>query len=189
MNIKYLAVLPLIVIGVLGWFFWSKNTPKPTVSLGKPSIQSQIQDIKAVQTNPDTGEIEYTLTAKSLTQSQNGQSELLEVAMDWTPDKISSYLITAKKATFDQNTGEFEFGGGFKMTQHSHNRTMILVGETLTGNTKSKLIASNTPLTIKEADNSFYASAMMADLNSKEYQFLGIKTTFTPPVRQDKALF
>lgn len=194
MNSKYLAVLPLIVIGVLGWFFWSKNTPKPAVSLGKPSIQSQIQSIKAVQTNPDTGEIEYTLTAESLTQNTDGQSELLNVTMDWTPDTLTSYLITAKRAMFDQTTGDFEFGGGFELRRSTKNSPaqdtlMTLTGDTLMGNTKDKVIASHLPLTVKEAGNSFYASAMTADLKSKDYQFLGIKTTFTPPARQDKALF
>lgn len=188
-KFKYLAILPLLVICAVGAYFLSKNTPKPTVPTAKSEIHSQISDIKAVQTNPDTGEIEYTLTAKSLTQSANGQDELLEVTMDWTPDQQSHYTITAGRAIFDQQTGEFDFGGGFVLTQHANDKVMTLKGDNLFGNTKSKQIHSPTPLTITEGDNQFFAKSMQGDLTDKTYQFFGITISFMPPKRQEQALF
>lgn len=189
MKNKYLALFPLLIIVVLGWYFLGKNTPKPNISLQKPNIQSQVEGITAVQTNPQTGEIEYTLTAKSLTQNIHGQNELIDINMDWTPDKTSSYTITAKRAYLDQNTGEFEFGEGFSLQQHNQDNAITLTGEILTGNTKTKKIHSQTPLTITQGANKFFAKSMTADLTTKDYEFFGIDTTFTPPTRQDKALF
>lgn len=189
MKIKYLIILPLLVVCVFGWYFLGKSTPKAEVTLSKPNIHSQIDGIQAIQTNPDTGETEYTLTAKSLTQSTNGQDTLHDVVMDWTPDVISQYTITAKQATFNQNTGDFEFDGGFSLHQHSQTGNMTFTGNTLTGNTKNKLIHSDTPLSITQDNRKFYATSMTADLASKDYQFFGIDISFMPSERQDKSLF
>lgn len=189
MKIKYLVVLPLLVMCVLGWYFLGKNTPKTEVALGKPNIHSQIDGIQAIQTNPDTGKIEYTLTAKSLAQSTNGQDALYDVVMDWIPDAISQYTIIAKQATFNQNTGDFEFDGGFSLHQHSQTGDMTLTGSTLIGNTKNKLIHSNAPMNITQGHHKFKAMSMMADLTTKDYQFFGIDISFMPSERQDKPLF
>lgn len=188
-KFKYLAILPLLLVAGFAMYFLSKNTPKFTPTLAKPEIQSQINDIKAVQTNPSTGEIEYTLRAKSLTQTANGQDELIDVVMDWTPNKDSHYTIKASRAIFEQKTGDFDFGGGFSLTWHAKDGVTTLTGDGLLGNTKSKQIQSLRPLTVQQGQNRFVASSMRGDLMTKDYQFFGIQVEFLPPVRQQQSLF
>lgn len=188
-KINHLAILFLLLVAGFGVYFFTKNTPKPAIPVAKAKIQSQISDIRAVQTNPDTGEIEYTLTAKSVTQNTTGQDELLDVVMDWTPDKDSHYTIKAGRAVFEQKTGEFDFGGGFVLAWHAKDGVMTLTGENLLGNTKSKKIYSQTPLTVIQGHNQFFAKSMQGDLMHKDYQFFGVQLSFVPPIRQEQALF
>ena len=42
-----------------------------------PTVDSEVTQIKAIQTDPKTGATEYTLTADSLIQNANGQDEML----------------------------------------------------------------------------------------------------------------
>ena len=64
MNVRILSVLGVMVIMVAAWFFYQED-PKiePTVPT-KPDVSYEVTEIKAVQTNEETGETEYTLTAK-----------------------------------------------------------------------------------------------------------------------------
>ncbi len=192
MNIKIIAVLSVLVMVAVGWYYWNQDDQKPKVELAKPDISLEVTDIKAVQTNPQTGEIEYTLTAKSLVQnSATGKDELKDVVMDWNPNTGMTYTMTASTATFDQNTGEFVFGEGFEMVRHAidDKPALVLKGSLLTGNTKTKLIASSSPLKVTQGESIFEAQSVQGDLNTGMYEFGRISTEFTAPKRTDKPLF
>lgn len=198
MNIKLLAVISLVfLIGAGGFFITQKNnTPKP--SLPKPDIVSEISKIKAVQTNPATGEIEYTLTAQSLTQNADGMAILNDVIMDWTPSGTTQtenqerYTIKAVSATLDDKTGDFVFKDGFELIRHATpatNKAMTITGGILIGNHKTKLINSQNPLQIYQDGNEFKAQGFRADLNTQVYDFYNISMLFSAPAHRETPLF
>lgn len=192
MNNKILAVLAVVGLAIAVWFFNHNKSETPTIELAKPEISSEVTDIKAVQTNPETGEVEYTLIAKSLIQnSQTGQDELIDVTMDWQPPNGQMYHIIAKRATLNQTTGELKFQEGFELVRDAidDKPKMVMQGGILLGNTNDKKIWSDEPLTIIQGDDKFTAEAMQADLALGEYEFSKIMIEYNAPERVNKPLF
>lgn len=190
-GIKLFALMSLLLFAIAAWYFVSQRSQSNSPSIGSPTISSEVTNIRAVQTNPETGEIEYELTAQSLIQNTSGKDELKEVVMDWTPNSGQHYTIRADTATLEQATGDFVFKDGFILTRHANadNKEMILKGGALTGNTKSKLIASDAPLDVTQDGHQFNAQSMQGDLNTGDYQFNQITIAFNPVQRVDQALF
>lgn len=191
MHTKIFAVFALALVGVVGWYYFSQNQPIITPTLSTPNIHSQVSKIHAIQTHADTGEIEYQLTANALVQNAQGNDELQEVIMHWTPTAHDHYTIVAKVATLTKKTGDFVFGQGFILTHHANamQPALVISGNTLTGNTKTKLISSQSPLNITQGDNQFTAKQLQADLKTGDYDFYDIHMQFAAPVRTDKPLF
>lgn len=190
MNGKIVALIAFVCLAVAGWLFYY-NQPKPTVvSAPKADIKSQISDIRASQTNPDTGQIEYTLTAKTLTQDNNGQNVLSDIMLVWTPSQTQTYQMTSSTANLDETTGDMLLKDGFTfLTQSQDSVPIKITGGVLTGNTKTRQIKSDDMLEVHQGDNFFYAKGMTADLNAGEYAFFGVTAEFTAPKRTDKPLF
>lgn len=182
------ALFVLVGIGIIWHLIPAQERPQKVQS--DPKVASEIKGISALQTNPNTGEVEYRLQAVRLTQSTTGQNILEEVQMVWTPTKETHYTITANLATFDEQTGDFVFYDGFRLQRQSDETApLLLVGDTLRGNTKTKLIKSDTPLQVTQDQHQFLAQAMTGDLSTKEYDFYRVMAEFNPPVRKDTALF
>ena len=59
-----------------------------------PTVDSEVTQIKAIQTDPKTGATEYTLTADSLIQNANGQDEMLGATIHWQPPQGETYTLT-----------------------------------------------------------------------------------------------
>lgn len=202
MDIKIFALIAVGLIVVAGLLFVDQTDKKDTPTLPKPTVISEVQKIRAVQTNPDTGEVEYTLTANAMTQNTDGTNVLSDVVMDWTPPRphpdsdpnanpdgkgTEHYTIRASTASLDDKTGDFVFDKGFEFVHHSTPTT--ITGGTLTGNTKTRLLKSQSPLTITQGDSEFTAQGFGADLNTAVYEFYQIAMTFNTPERTDKPLF
>lgn len=173
------------------WFFYQEDVEvKPTVP-AKPEVSYEVTDIKATQTNPQTGQIEYTLTAKSLVQ-ENGQEYMIDANMDWQASASQSYHLTASRITLNQDTGDMVINEGFELSKKDtadNQSAMVIQGEILTGNTKTKQVSSDKPIKITQANHSFEAQSFEADLSAGEYQFKQIAIQFDPTERQDKPLF
>ncbi|MDO5652097.1 MAG: LPS export ABC transporter periplasmic protein LptC [Moraxella sp.] len=192
MNIKILSVVAVVLLVGALWFYNTHQDDSPAVALAKPDISSEVTEIKAVQTNAETGETEYMLTAKSLVQNQaTGQDEMLDAVMDWQPPNGESYTITTAKAVLNQATGELVFSAGFVLTRKAteDKPEMVMQGSQLLGNTKTYKVWSDEALDIKQGDDNFTAEAMQADLAAGEYEFSRIAIEFTAPERVDKTLF
>ncbi len=191
MNGKILALIALIAFALAVWLF-NYNRPD-TVSITAPNadIRSEVSDITASQINPQTGKIEYTLTAKSLIQNQAGQNELKEMVMTWTPPSGEIYEIKSATAILDDKTGDMMLTDGIVFTKKASDQKndMIMTAQGLTGNTNTRQIQSTSAVHVVQGGNEFSAQSMAADLNSGDYEFLNIVTEFTPPARDNKALF
>lgn len=189
MDAKVFTLVAISLVVGLGLYFFNQEDDNPSLAPPKPTIISEVQKIKAVQTNPTTGDIEYTLTAQSLTQNTDRTNTLNDVVMDWTPtgEPPERYTISAKNARLDNETGDFVFENGFEFVRHS--TPLTIKGGVLVGNTKSKLLESQSPLTIEQHNNAFTAQGFSGDLNSQVYDFYKISIDFSPPSRQDKPLF
>ena len=191
MNVKILGVLGLIAILVATWFFYSEETEVKPALPSAPTASYEVSNITAVQTNPETGATEYTVNAESLVKNANGQDELRNATIDWQPPAGESYRLSAERATLDQATGELRLINGFKLVRKatSDKPEMVIQGNNLSGNTKTRLLNSDEPLVVTQGTDSFKAKGFESDLVSGEYVFKQIEVLFNPPKRQDKALF
>lgn len=70
MNLKILSVLGVMAFMVGAWFFYKEDVNIEPAVPSAPAVSYEVTEIKAVQTSPETGEIEYTLTADSLAKKQ-----------------------------------------------------------------------------------------------------------------------
>ena len=79
----------------------------------------------------------------------------------------------------------------FQLTRKSTNDKpdMVLIGENLIGNTKTRMVQSQNPITVTQGDDSFTAEGFTADLARGEYEFNKIQTIFNPPQTKDTPLF
>ena len=194
MNTRVLIVIALIIAGLAGWFFKQQGEITPPVNIETSDVDYEATDIKAVQTN-EQGETEYELSAESLTHNPTtNQDEMKGITMNWEPSDEQRYRIEAGTAAISQQTGELSLSGGFSLVSEgkaaSANVDPIKVtGATLKGNTKSGQVYSNEPVKVEQGLNRFEASSMKANLETGEYEFGQIAVSFTPPDRQDKALF
>ena len=194
MNTRVLIVLALIIAVIAGWFFKQQGEITPPVSMEPTDVDYEATDIKAVQTN-EKGETEYELSAESLTHNPvTNKDEMKGITMNWEPSDEQRYRIEAGTAAISQQTGELSLSGGFSLVSEgkaaSANVDPIKVtGATLKGNTKSGQVYSNEPVKVEQGMNRFEASSMKANLETGEYEFGQIAVSFTPPDRQDKALF
>lgn len=177
---KKLALIALVVAFFATWYGIKTNAPS-TPTVARPEISSQLQDISAKQTNPTTGEIEYTLTAQSMTQNINKQSVVKNITMHWQATPQTHYTITAHTAHFDQTTGQFNFLNGFHLKQNQQNPSpLTLTGDRLNINTQTKHIKSDHPINVTLGNHRFNAQAMMADINKQLYDFSTISASFAP---------
>lgn len=191
MNGKILAVIALVAIVLALWLF-NHNRPQDIgITAPNADIQSEVSDITASQINPETGKIEYTLTAKSLIQNQSGQNELKEMVMTWTPPSGEIYEIKSATAILDDKTGDMTLTDGTVFSKKASASTdeMIVTAEGLIGNTKTRQIQSTSAIHVSQGSHQFKAQSMTGNLNSGDYEFTNIATEFMPPVRNDKALF
>lgn len=190
MNIKILISLSLLIIVLAVWYFNKQEVViAPTVPTA-PTSSYEITQIKAIQTSPETGQTEYTLTADSLVKNADGKDEMINAKMDWTPPASQSYSLTAARAILE-DTGELSLSEGFTLTRRGDNARpdMVMAGMTLVGNTKERTVRSDTPLTVVQGDDKFEAQGFSANLATGEYEFYQIQMLFDPPARNDKPLF
>lgn len=191
MNVRILSVLGVMALAVATWFFYKEDVEiKPAVPEA-PVASYEVTEIKAVQTNPETGETEYTMIADSLVQNAKGEDELIKATINWQPPQGEKYTLTAERATLDQNSGDLALNQGFRMVREAtaDKAEMVIVGNSLTGNTKSRLLQSAEPLTITQGSDSFRAQGFQVNLDSGDYEFHNIEVQFDAPKRQDKPLF
>lgn len=180
-----------MVIMVAAWFFYQED-PKiePTVP-AKPDVSYEVTEIKAVQTNEETGETEYTLTADSLVQNASGEDEMLGAVMNWQPPEGEKYSIEAKRAVLEQSTGDMALSDGFTLTREAvdNKPKLVIKGNKLSGNTKSRMLSSDEPLTVVNGEDRFKAQGFSANLQTGEYEFSKIEVLYNSAPRQDKSLF
>lgn len=195
MKFKFLVVCSLVALVLATYFFRTQNDDTPAPSLAKPDISAEVSGIRAVQTNEQTGEIEYELTAERLTQnSKTGRDELHQARLLWSPiddnSKSAQYEILAPLAYLDNKTGNFVFEQGFSLHKTEPNHpNLTLKGEILMGNLKEKTLKSDEPLNLTQGDEHFTANGFLADLKTGIYEFQEVRTEFAPPQRKDKPLF
>ncbi|OBX52361.1 LPS export ABC transporter periplasmic protein LptC [Moraxella nonliquefaciens] len=191
MNLKIISVLGVMALMVGVWFFYKEDVKiEPTVP-SAPTVSYEVTEIKAVQTNPKTGEIEYTLMADSLIKNSAGMDEMRNAKMDWTPPNSETYHLEASLASLEQTTGDLLLQEGFVLVRQGDDTKpkMTIKGDLLTANTKQYQVASNKPISITQGADSFIAQGFTGDLQTGEYEFYHIQMEFTPPKRVDKSLF
>lgn len=191
MNIRILSVLGVMALAVASWFFYKEDVEiKPAVPT-VPEAAYEVTEIKAVQTNPETGETEYTVTAESLVQDANGNDEMKNATVRWQPPSGDRFVVTAQRAALNQETGDLHLSHGFRLEREagSNQPAMVIAGNKLTANTKTRIVSSSEPLTVQKGNDSFKAGAFTANLQTGEYAFDHIEVLFTPPKRDDKPLF
>ena len=191
MNLKILSVLGVMALMVGVWFFYKEDVKiEPTVP-SAPTVSYEVTEIKAVQTNPKTGEIEYTLRADSLIKTSARMDEMRNAKMDWTPPNGQSHYLEANLAILEQTTGDLLLQEGFVLVRQGDDTKpkMTIKGDLLTANTKQYQVASNKPISITQGADSFIAQGFTGDLQTGEYEFYHIQMEFTPPKRVDKSLF
>lgn len=191
MNAKILAVLGVMALMVAAWFFYKEDAKvEPTIPKAA-DVSYEVTDIKAVQTNAETGQTEYTLTAESLVQNNQGEDEMLNAKMEWQPPQGEHFFLEANRASLSQQTGDIKLNQGFILTRkgNAHKVDMIIKGEYLIGNTKTRTVSSDKAITINQGEDSFVAQSFRANLQTGEYEFDSIEVQFNPPPRTDKPLF
>ncbi|MBS9779512.1 MAG: LPS export ABC transporter periplasmic protein LptC [Moraxellaceae bacterium] len=190
MKNKLLFAFAVLVAVIAGWFFGHKAKIEPPVKISAPEIDYEATDIQAVQTN-EKGETEYEVNAKSLSHNnKTNKDELVDVTMDWQPNENSKYQITSGLSDFNQETGKITMSKGFKLVSKQENaEPIVIVGESLTGNTKLKQVTSDKPIRFKQGDNQFQANGMKANLETGDYEFDHIQIDFNPSERFDEPLF
>lgn len=192
MKIKIIALIVGLAV-IMAGFLVGQTKKEPRPALPKPTITSEVSKIKAAQTSPETGDVEYTLEASSLTENIDGTSQLNEVVMHWTPlingAKVQ-YTLSAQRASLDKDSGEFVFDNGFTLIKHTDDiQELNITGGTLLGNTKTKRLVSQNPILVNQAGNEFNAQGFDADLNEAIYNFHQIQMSFRPPKTQETPLF
>ena len=191
MNLKIISVLGVMALMVGVWFFYKEDVKiEPTVP-SAPTVSYEVTEIKAVQTNPKTGEIEYTLMADSLIKNSAGMDEMRNAKMDSTPPNGQSHYLEANLAILEQTTGDLLLQEGFVLVRQGDDTKpkMTIKGDLLTANTKQHQVASNKPISITQGADSFIAQGFTGDLQTGKYEFYHIQMEFTPPKRVDKSLF
>lgn len=192
MNAKILAVLGVMALAVATWFFYQEDVEIKPATPSAPDVSFEVTGIKATQTNPETGQIEYTLTAESLVQ-RDGQEYMHNAQMDWQPPTGERFHIQANYLSLNQQTGEMTITQGFtfgrKNKDDDPKHELLIRGESLAGNTKTKIITSEQAVSITQANNSFDAQSFVANLQDGEYEFRQIAIQFDPPKRTDAPLF
>ncbi|WP_049236041.1 LPS export ABC transporter periplasmic protein LptC [Moraxella canis] len=191
MNFRILSVLGVMALAVAAWFFYQEDVEVKPALPEAPTVDSEVTQIKAIQTDPETGETEYTLTADSLVQNANGQDEMLGAIIHWQPPQGETYTLTADRATLDQGSGELRLSQGFRLVRAAtaDKPEMIIEGLSIIGNTKDRTVSSQEALTVQQGMDSFKAQGFRANLQTGEYEFDRIEVLFDAPKRQNKALF
>lgn len=191
MNAKILGVLGVMALMVAGWFFYKEGAKIEPTLPSTPSVSYEVAQISATQTNPETGEVEYTLTADSLAKNSAGVDELKNAKIEWTPPNSEKYHLTASLASLEQTTGDLLLKEGFTLVRAGREGKpdMSITGNLLTGNTKARHVESREPVKVMQGDDDFVAQGFRADLQTGEYEFYRIQVQFAPPKRTDKPLF
>ncbi|OBX49159.1 LPS export ABC transporter periplasmic protein LptC [Moraxella nonliquefaciens] len=191
MNLKIISVLGVMALMVGAWFFYKEDVKIEPAVPSAPTVSYEVTEIKAVQTSPETGEIEYTLTADSLIKNSAGMDEMRNAKMDWTPPNGQSHYLEANLAILEQTTGDLLLQEGFVLVRQGDDTKpkMTIKGDLLTANTKQYQVASSEPISVTQGADSFMAQGFTGDLQTGEYEFHRIQMEFAPPKREDKPLF
>lgn len=185
MNVRILSVLGVMVIVVVAWFFYQEEPRiEPTVP-ARPDVSSEVIKIKAVQTNEKTGEAEYTLTADSLIQNANGEDEMLGMVMHWQSPQGEKYVIEAKRAVLEQETGDMVITDGFTLMREAvgGKPKLVIRGSKISGNTRLRVLLSNEPLTVVNGRDSFKVQGLNANLHTGKYEFRNIEVLYNSVLR------
>ena len=190
-NAKILGVLGVMALMVAAWFFYKEDVKVKPALPSVPDVSYEVTDIKATQTNAQTGQTEYTLTAQSLVQNNQGEDEMVNAQLEWQPPKGEHFHIQAQRIGLNQQTGDMKLSQGFILTRKGNDQKadMVIQGEYLTGNTKNRTVQSNQPITVVQGEDTFDAQGFRANLQTGEYEFDKISLQFNPPKRADKPLF
>lgn len=191
MNNKYFFIIAILIAIMAVWIFKDVGEVKQPVSIRQTNVDAEVTDVQAIQTN-EAGETEYQLQADSVIRDESSNLDRIQgLQIDWQPSTEQAYTLTAQQASMNQQTNRFEITGGFKLTGNLPNgeKHIVMIGESLEGNSKDRLLTSQQPVKVSQADNTFTAQTMQANLNTGEFEFGQIEVVFTPSLRQDKALF
>lgn len=191
MNNKIFFLIIVILLIGTGWFFGKNTSIESPIKVETPEVDYEATGIKAIQTN-EQGETEYEVHAKSLNHnSTKNKDELIDVTMDWQPSKYKKYQLTSGLTDLNQKTGELNMSNGFKLEskQDKNSEPIIIVGDSLTGNTKLKQVKTDNPIKFQQGDNQFTANGMVANLDTGDYEFTGVEVSFMPSTHKEKSLF
>lgn len=191
MNVRILAVLAVTALALAAWFYSKQEEPIKPALPEKPTASYEVTQIQAVQTNPETGQTEYTVTADSLVKNDAGEDEMRGATVRWQPPQGESFILTADKAQMNQETGELYLSNGFTMQREAtaQKAALTIQGRQLTANTKQRTVSSQEPLTVVQGEDRFKAAGFSANLATGEYTFERIEVLFNAPKREDKSLF
>lgn len=205
MNLKILSLFGVMILAVAVWFFYKEDVAIKPTTPATPDISYEVEEIKAIQTNATTGEVEYTLIAQSLTKNAQGEDVMIDADLHWQPTDADPVHLTATQARHSQETGELFFDEGFILskqprqtsdTQDTSNPenqndkpALIVKGTSLMGNTKANTIKSDEPVHITQGENEFMAQRLNGNVQTGEYEFHQVQIEFNPPKRTDKPLF
>lgn len=173
MNMRLLSVLGLMALAVAVWFFYQEDAKIEPALPKAPVVESQASKIQGVQTDAQTGNIEYTLNADSLVQHFGGYNEMLGVSIDWYPPQGGEYALIATKARHNQETGDLQISEGFQIQKATtaNKDQMIIKGEFLSGDTRRHFISSDQPVMVTQGLNQFQAQSFVANLQTGDYEF------------------
>lgn len=195
MNTRFLFVISLLIAMFAAWFYKSQGDLDDILNMSTTNIEYEATDILAVQTNEE-GVAEYSLTADNLTHySDQNFDKLVAMKLNWRPSSSQNVVINADEAVMYHEQSKVVMTNNVLFSSQSDINTqtakppMKLVASELIGDLEQKIVFSEKPIKVTQANNSFESSSFVADVNSGDYEFSNVAVTFMPPARKDVPLF
>lgn len=182
MDTRLLYTIALVIVTVVGSFYYFSGKSKKLDTLSNQNLNSTAHNIQVTQTN-DQGQLYAKAQAEQMVQSMHdGRAEIDKIQGMLYENGQPSATFHADKSIATNEYQKIELIGNVNVARLSNQNTPNITFKTdrLIGYTQTNQIETNNLVEIYSPQAQFTSQGLKGNFNTGEYEFFSIRGKYDP---------
>ncbi|MCH4247355.1 MAG: LPS export ABC transporter periplasmic protein LptC [Acinetobacter populi] len=182
MDTRLLYTIALVIVTVVGGFYYYSGKSKKLETAGSQNLNSTADNIQVVQTN-EHGQLYAKASAKHMTQwMQTGRAEIEQIQGMLYEAGLPSATFHADKSIATNDYANIEMLGNVTISRLAadNNPSVTFKTDRLLGLTKNNTIETDRPVQVTSPQAQFTSQGLKANLSTGQYELFALRGKYAP---------